>query len=1032
MVDSLNNINVLLVEDDKQHATIVQQTLEKDDADWRVTWVQSLKQARFILEHRPPDVVLMDLYLADGIGVSLLPEMAGGFAFPFIILSGQGDEEAAVEAIKSGAMDYIPKSEHTLRSLGHVLRRTLRDWNLSVEAEIKENELRALQEKYQGIFESAPVGLAVMTHDGRITEANEKAVEIFSKPGHRRQDGTFIPEPATFMDRDGAVIPPAELASAVVMRTGEAVTDMVIGVQRSDQPLRWVRYSAFPLETGSAAVAFVAVDITEQVRVEDELRDSEQRFRDVAFAAGEYFWEVDAQGKYTYVTDRIETILERSKSEIHNKTPFDFMPPDEAKRVQGEFQQYAEAGAPFRNLEHRSMLPDGRELWQRVAGEPLFDSDGNVTGYRGTAQDITELKEARHELDQQRERLLAILEGAELGLWDWNVKTGETVFDERWARMLGYELDEVEQNVDTWARFVHPEDLDFVTKLLQKHLKGEVPVYVAEHRVRHKNGDWLWIMDTGKVLERDAKGEPVRMAGIHMDITPRKRTEEQLRQARLEAETADQMKSQFLANMSHEIRTPMNAILGFTDILQQEARDDTQREYLSIISTSANTLLRLIDDILDLSKIEAGKMELQTSIFDPRVLAGDITQLFKLRSQEKGLTFEMAVDEEVPEALYADEIRIRQILLNLIGNAFKFTQSGSIKASLTSRPCPENDSAVELTLAVEDTGLGIPKDQLEEIFSAFVQQKGQRHSELGGTGLGLTITRRLAELMQGEISVSSKVGAGSRFEVRIPRVPMGATAEICETNLHYTADEIEFQPAKVLVVDDSPFNRSLARAYLNRLNLTCLEAANGREAIEAAKKHKPDLVLLDMVMPVLDGYETMKVFSAHEELSKIPVVALTASAMKGAAEKTREAGCKGYIQKPASFDDFLAELPRHLAFEAVTDKQKPGEVTQPVTESVNGATLAVAEVNWAGLDDLLDAELLKSWEHARDTLFVDEIKEFADRVLDIARQHGHKPLRQWAELLHQQAVQFTVQRLPGTLAEFEVIRDAVKRSGEDE
>ncbi len=1019
------SVNVLLVEDDKQHAQIVQSTLEKDDDAWQVTWVHSLKQARFALEHKSPDIVVTDLYLGDGQGTELLPVDPENSACPFIVMTGHGDEKTAVEIMKKGAMDYIPKSEQTLRVLGHTLRRTLRDWRSKKEAQATVQAYETQQQIYKTIFESSPIGYAVICKDGRIIDANKKGMELLGLKEPPGPEGSYHPENLNYYDREGQRVLPEDLSSAIVLKTGKAVEGRILGVQVEDDPIQWIKYSAVPLDLGQVAVLLVAADITDQVKIENELRESEKRFRDVAFAAGEYFWEMDSEGLYTFVSDRIETILGRKKEEVIGKTVFDFMPKEEVERLQDEFLRIGYKGISFKNLEHKIVWPDGRITWQRVSGEPMFDRFGKLVGYRGTAQDITELLEMRREADKQRERLFAALEGAELGLWEWNIESNSTLYDERFLQMLGYTPEEKAFDVDSWSERVHPDDIGQVLEATQKHLQGDTEIYEMEYRLKHKNGHYIWIFNAGKVVARDEEGKPVQMAGIQMDITESREVARQLREAKQRAEEADRMKSQFLANVSHEIRTPMNAILGFSDILGQEVTDARQLEYIGTISSSAQTLLKLIDDILDLSKIEAGKLELQPSEFSLSVMGREIQQMFDLKAREKKLAFSVDISDAVPEAIVGDEVRFRQVLINLVGNAIKFTKKGEVRVVLDARKNRSQPQSVDIKIKVSDTGIGIPEDQVSTIFNAFVQQKGQRNAEFGGTGLGLTITQRLVEMMGGSIKVESEKGKGSHFILMFKKVKAKKLKEKESTIKEVAVTNIRFRPATVLVVDDSPVNRSLARIYLDRLKLTCIEAENGREGIEMARKHKPDIILLDMVMPVLDGMETIKILKAHKDLSKIPVISLTASAMKGTADKMLSAGYSGYLKKPTSLEDFVKELARLLPYDDAT------MLTKDTGQEIEKTGLGLEDSNWQELDELKDIALEERWKELQETLYVDEIKTFAQDLMDIGDRNKHKALTQWATTLHQQASQFDVKRLPGTLAYFGDILEEVRRQSDD-
>jgi signal transduction histidine kinase/DNA-binding response OmpR family regulator len=391
------------------------------------------------------------------------------------------------------------------------------------------------------------------------------------------------------------------------------------------------------------------------------------------------------------------------------------------------------------------------------------------------------------------------------------------------------------------------------------------------------------------------------------------KTAEELEKAKLAAESANRAKSEFLANMSHEIRTPMNAVLGFAEILKGKEGDSQKLHYIKSIQSGGNALLSLVNDILDLSKIEAGKIVLQYSAVSIKGLFQEMKTIFDRKIVDKGIEFIVESDEGIPEALILDETRVRQVLINLLGNAAKFTDKGHIRLTAISGPNgDESRSRITLSLKVEDTGVGILQEQQGKIFDAFEQAGGRDLSQVEGTGLGLAITRNLVAMMDGEISVSSEQGKGSTFCVTLHDVEVAAAhslKERVEIALDFSA--IVFEPATVLVADDIDYNREMLDTYLDGWDLNIIFATNGREAIDQASKHHPNLILLDMKMPVMDGYEVSEIMKKEEKLKEIPIVAVTASAMKE-SEEVISGICDGYLRKPVSRTDLVREMMKHL------------------------------------------------------------------------------------------------------------------------
>ncbi len=499
---------------------------------------------------------------------------------------------------------------------------------------------------------------------------------------------------------------------------------------------------------------------------------------------------------------------------------------------------------------------------------------------------------------------------------------------------------------------------------------------------------------------------------------------EELSDATQQAEEANQSKSAFLANMSHEIRTPMNAILGFSDILAGLETEPQKRQYLDSVRTSGKSLLGLINDILDLSKVEAGKLELQYAPADVRALCMELEQIFTQKTSEAGI--ELIIDADgLPEGAIIDELRVRQILVNLTSNAIKFTESGHVRIIGSSEETP---LGMTLRFAVEDTGIGIPQDQQDKIFGAFEQTAGQSTAKFGGTGLGLAISKRLAQMMNGDITLTSRVDDGSTFTLELRDMTVVSSEELAEVgNVDSEVARVVFEPAKVLVVDDVDYNRLLVKTYLTGCGLELIEAVDGDVALKKCAEERPDVVLMDLRMPGMSGIEATEALKADTELSSIVVVAHTASAMKEDEEKNREI-FDGFLVKPASKTDVVRELMRHLPHELRDEAEAP-----PSAAPAEWSQDSLTSEQRSGLNALagaLEVELDRCAEFSQ-TQSIDEIEVFASQMQELSNQYGYPPLGDWGERLALEASLFDIPSMSQTLEEFGSLVEQVRSVGEE-
>ena len=762
---------------------------------------------------------------------------------------------------------------------------------------LTELALREREDHFRTLYESTPALLHSIDSEGKIISVSDLWLTTF---GYGR-DEVIGKKSVEFLTEESRRVAVEEILPEF-FRTGFC-TDIPYQFVTKDGRIIDVLLSATAERDVNNCVVkslTVMTDVTVRNRIEAELSESELRFRGAFQSASHGMALVSTEGQFVKVNPALCSILGYDEKDLLLTDFQTIAHPDDLETDLRYVHDLLEGKIASYHMEKRYFHKTGKVVWILLSVSLVRTKGGKPVHFVSQIQDITQNK-----LDQQRlEHLMAeqkaMLENELIGI----VKVENCTIV--WAnpaieKMLGYSPGEL---LGKSPRQIYPSEEDFVAfSAAAFPVLSSGGIYRSQMEQVCKNGQHIWVDISGTMLDVENKGS---LWGF-VDITERNLMEQDLARAKEVAESHNRAKSEFLSNMSHEIRTPMNGVIGMTQLMEYTNLDEEQREYVDAIKSSSNNLLRLINDILDLSKIEAGKIELEEREFSLRSTISDVVNTQIALVHRKGLQLITDIPDEIPDNLIGDQLRLKQIILNFLSNAIKFTDSGGITLAVSV------DSVDAIIIDVTDSGIGISTGDIEKIFEPFSQADSSTTRKFGGTGLGLTICRQLAELMGGRIEVKSTAGYGSTFSVVIPFV-VSSVAVKPQENRNRETSHLQWngRPLRILVVDDNEINLNLAGYLLNKAGIDFFSVCDGKEALKAWQAYKFDLILMDIHMPVMNGIEATTIIRGKEAgtVIHIPIIALTADALREEQENVLKNGFDGYVTKPFELSALFAEIRR--------------------------------------------------------------------------------------------------------------------------
>jgi len=803
-----------------------------------------------------------------------------------------------------------------------------------------------------------------------------------------------------------------------IIKTGRPIIGLEEKETHFDGPPTWALTTKMPLYdvyNNIIGTFGISVDITERKQIEEKLRESEVHYRTLADSGQVLIWTTGVDQKADYFNQRwLEFTGHSLEQEIENGW-MDNIYARDAERCSQIFTSAFEKKARF-SMDYRLLRADGEYRWIQNDGAPRYNSKGEFIGYICHCLDITDRKQIEKAILESEQKYRELTDMLPIGIFETDIEGNLTFINKTITDWIGIKLNETKEKIK-FFNFVAPEEHNRIEENFKSYIETGKPLIGEYKAINQEKSEFIVSISTTEIKE-DCK--IIGLRGVITDITEQKNAET-LKIAKESAEKASRIKSEFLANMSHEIRTPLNAIIGFSDILYNSIASEKQSSQVDAIRTSARSLLNIINDILDISKVEAGMLTLQYSPVNIHKLIHEIETLFIHKANEKGIALIVEINKKIPQILVLDEVRLRQILFNLVGNAIKFTEKGSVTITVDQMVNDPKSKNIDLIITVEDTGIGIPKEQHEQIFEAFHQQVGQNIKKYGGTGLGLTITKKLIEMMGGKIYVNSEFGIGSIFEVYLNDVEIHNSTGTEKEKEEVDINTINFIDATMLVCDHNPMNRKLLVDMFEETSLMILEAEKGAEAIELANEYVPDIILIDLSLSDMSGYDVMQAIRNNPKTKKIPLIAASSTIAEVKNKKDSNSLYDEFLLKPYQMNNLIELLMNHLKYEIKQPKQVE------IKEQVSAELTEQQKQELSVLINRLNEELLPESIQILDSQMIDQFEAFGNKIIELGNVHSLSILHDYGKDICRYADSFDIMKVTETLKKFPAIIENLKK-----